>query len=232
MQPATVSAEALFDAIAADQRDTVRTIVDRQPELLAATNAEGLSPLMHALYRNKHDIVADLLERLDSERLTIHEAAAAGVLPRLAQLLDSNSSSANAWSPDGFQPLGLAAFFGQPAAVDLLLAHGGEVNTTARHPFGVNALHAALAGPTPDVARALIAAGADVTIPQRSGETPLHETAHSGYVELTQLLLDHGADPSAKNADGKTALDIARERGHTLVVDLLAQRYASAGGGG
>jgi ankyrin repeat protein len=191
-----------------------------------------LSPLMQALYRGERDRATEILASLDHQQLTIHEAAAAGVTSRVAQVISADPTSVNSWSPDGFQPLGLAAFFGHPEAVDLLLAHGGEVNTKARHPFGVAALHAALAGPTPDIARAVIAAGADVNATQSDGSTPLHTTAHNDAVELTQLLLDHGADPRKANGNGRTPLDIAREHGRTAVADLLARLYASAGGGG
>ena len=120
-----------------------------------------------------------------------------GAVARLGQLLDVDPSAANAWSHDGFQPLGLAAFFGRREAVELLLARGGEVNTHARHPFHVAALHAALAGPQATIARLLVDAGADVNARQQAGIAPLHETAQNGDLELSQLLLDHGADPSA-----------------------------------
>ena len=216
-----MAAATLFEAIAAGDRDTVQQMLDEQPALIASHNSDGLSPLVVALYRGQRDIAQDLLARLSPEQLSIHDAAAAGVVPRLEQLIAAEPASVNAWSPDGFQPLGLAAFFGHPAAVDLLLAHGGEVNTIARHPFGVNALHAALA-PAPDIARVLIAAGADVNAAQRSGATPLQETAFSGNLELARLLLEHGANPAAVDEQGRTALDIARERGHLALVDLLS----------
>src|SRR5215211_8328307 len=107
----TGSVEAFFSAVAAGDRDAVRGLLDRQPELIASRNAEGLSPLVVALYHKKSDLSQDLLARLGPEQLTIHEAAAVGNVPRLEQLLRENPQSVNAWSPDGFQPLGLAAFF-------------------------------------------------------------------------------------------------------------------------
>jgi ankyrin repeat protein len=155
------------------------------------------------------------------ETLSIHEAAAMGSVRRIAQLLDDDPAAANAWSPDGFQPLGLAAFFGRPEAVELLLARGGEVNTHARHPFHVAALHAALAGPQPSIARLLIDAGADVNARQQAGIAPLHETAQNGDLELTQLLLDHGADPSVVDDQGKTPAATARAHAHEAVAALL-----------
>ncbi len=213
--------DALFAAIRAGDPDRVHELIDAQPGLATAAGADGLSPLMTALYYNQRAIADVLLGHLPAGSLTIHEAAATGNVARLEELLGADSSAVNAWSVDGFQPLGLAAFFGHARAVDLLLGRGGEINTKARHPFGVTALHAAMAGPDPEIARTLIAAGADVNATQNSGETALHEAAFSGYVELAKLLLEHGADRSAVDSKGRTAAQIARERGHPELADLL-----------
>jgi uncharacterized protein len=185
--------------------------------------AEVVSPILDALYHGRVADAEQLLAAAGPPSLTIHEAAAMDAVARIAQLADADPQAVNAWSPDGFQPLGLAAFFGRRQAVELLLARGAEVNTHARHQFHVAALHAALAGPQPSIARLLIDAGADVNSRQQAGVAPLHETAQNGDLELTRLLLDHGADPSAINDQGKTPADTAREYGHTEVAALLEQ---------
>ena len=181
-----------------------------------------VSPMMDALYHGRADEALRLLAERGADSLTIHEAAAMGEVARVRALLAHDQTLVNAWAPDGFQPLGLACFFGRREAAELLLAQGGEVNTPARHPFHVTALHAALASPEPGFAAVLIAAGADVNARQQGGMTPLHEAAHAGYLELARLLLAHGADPRATNDAGKTPVDVARERGHADVVDLLS----------
>ena len=144
-----------------------------------------------------------------------------GVIPRIEQLLAEDPSAVNAWSADGFQPLGLAAFFGRPDAARVLLAHGGDVMSAARNSFKVTALHAALAGPTPEIARSLIEAGADVNAVQQDGVTPLHAAARNGRLDLVQLLLEHGADRASRDGKGRNAADRAREGGHTAVAELL-----------
>ena len=183
--------------------------------------ATVVSPILDALYHGRGDEAERLLAEVGPETISIHEAAAMGAVARIAALLDEDPQAANAWSPDGFQPLGLAAFFGRREAVELLLARGGEVNTHARHPFHVAALHAALAGPQPGIAKLLVDAGADVNARQQAGIAPLHETAQNGDLELTKLLLDHGADPSAQDDRGKTPAATAREHGHEAVAALL-----------
>jgi uncharacterized protein len=183
-----------------------------------------LSPLMQALYTGRTDEVQRLVSEMGSDALSVHEAAAVGDIARLEHLVWSDGTAANAWSADGFQPLGLAAFLGRRPAVELLLAHGAEVNTQARHQFHVAALHAALAGPDHDIARPLIAAGADVNARQQGGVTPLHEAAMNGEPELCRLLLDHGANVEAADDEGRTAADFARTAGHAHVLAVLEAR--------
>jgi len=48
-------------------------------------------------------------------------------------------------------------------------------------------------------------------------------------VETVKFLIERGADLNAKNLDGKTALDLAKQRGSTPVVDLLVKAGAKAG---
>jgi ankyrin repeat protein len=176
---------------------------------------------MDALYHGRTDEAQRLLEDAGPAALTIHEAAAMGVVPRLAELLGEDPDVVNAWAPDGFQPLQLAAFFGRREAAELLLSRGGDITSAAKNSFRVTALHAALAGPAPDIGRAVIAAGADVNAVQQDGVTPLHEAAANGQLELVQLLLERGADASARDGKGRTANDFAREAGHTAIVELL-----------
>lgn len=186
--------------------------------------AAAISPIMDALYHGRADEAQRLVAEAGPDSLSVHEAASVGLVARIEQLLDRDPSEVNGWSTDGFQPLQLAAFFGRPEAVELLLARGAEVSTPARHQFHVTALHAALAGPTPGIARALIAAGADVNARQQGGVTPLQEAAANGALDLVRLLLEHGADPAATDDNGRTAADWARERGQTAVLEMVASR--------
>jgi ankyrin repeat protein len=109
-------------------------------------------------------------------------------------------------------------------AVRFLITHGADVNTV--NEFGDSPLVDVAAVSTNEIARMLLAAGAD----PNGAETPfrycpLHNAARKGNAELVRLLLDAGANPHYVNGYRETIFDAldegasaeARER----IVDLL-----------
>jgi ankyrin repeat protein len=55
---------------------------------------------------------------------------------------------------------------------------------------------------------------------------PLHDAAANGSAPLVKLLLKHGAQADAKADDGKTAGDMASERGHKDIAEMLKKATA------
>ncbi len=179
------------------------------------------SKVLAALYHNRRDEARQLAE---GAALTIWEAAALGRDERVARLLDEEPSLAGAWSPDGYPPVGLAAFFAGAPTVRLLLDRGADMAAAARNPMKVQPLHAAVAARNAETVALLLERGADVNARQQAGYTPLMGAAAGGREDLVELLLSHGADPSLRGDDGKSAADIAREHGH----EALARRLGAA----
>ncbi len=56
--------------------------------------------------------------------------------------------------------------------------------------------------------------------------TALHHAARLDRLAFAQLLLDNGADPNLLAGDGRTALDIADEKGHAELAQLLRDHDA------
>ena len=159
-----------------------------------------MSELLDALYRGADERVEHLLA--GDPELTVFEAAALGRTERLRELLDEDPDRANAFGDDGFQPLGLACFFGHLEAARLLVDRGADPNSLARNEHvKAGPLHSASAGVNKDEAV---------------------------RYELCQLLLDCGADANLEQGGGFTALDAARQNGDERLERLLLERGARA----
>jgi uncharacterized protein len=157
-----------------------------------------MTDLLNALYRDDDERVSQLLA--EGPKLNVFEAAALGRSDRLRELLDEDPARANAFGDDGFQPLGLACFFGHVDAASVLLERGADPNSHARNEHIQAApLHSAAASENK---------GEDVRL------------------ALCELLLDHGADPNLEQGDGFTALDAARQNGDDRLERLLVERGA------
>jgi ankyrin repeat protein len=210
-----------WQAIETGDVAAVGAALDRQPSLLQGRNASGLSPVLTAVYYDQ-PVITDLLIRRGAP-LDLFEASAAGRLEQVRELIEADPGGVNSFAPDGFQPLGLASFFGHLELVEYFLAQGAEVNTPSRNGLRVRPLNSAAAGQRLEIARLLLEHGADANARQGEDFTPLHAAAENGQVEMVRLLLDHGADPRAAAGSGRTPADLAREAGHAQAAQVLEE---------
>ena len=200
--------QTIFDAVEAGDAATIRELVAANAGVVRERNAEGATPVLHAQYLGRLDLVEELAAA--ARPLDIWEAAATGDAERVQELADADPSLVDAFAPDGFYPLALAAFFGHLDVVLLLLDRGADVSLVAQNDrLRVTALHAAAAGDHTEIARALLDAGVPVDVTQPGGFTALHSAAANGNVALVELLREHGADADAPLDDGRTPRDLA-----------------------
>lgn len=210
----------VINAVQAGDLEKLRALLAQAPSLASVRDANGVSAIMHALYRRRKDLLDMLLAA--HPNLDIFEATSMGRNERVTELLRRDPHLAKAWSADGFTALHLAAFFAQEAIVVQLLQHGADASARARNPMKVMPLHSAAAAHNLAIVRTLLEHGAPPNARQERGWTAIHEAAQSGDQAMVKLLLTHGADRSPANDDGTTPLDLATKNGHTEVVKLLA----------
>ena len=217
--------EEFLKAVAQGEVEKVKEMLMIDPGLRQAKDSRGVSAILKAAYFGQKEVVDVLLT--SGLELSIFEAAATGQIERVRALIKKDASLTNAFSPDGFTPLGLSVFFGHRETAETLLGAGAEVNTPSRESMKVTPLHSAAAARQVEIARVLIAHGANVNATQAdSGFTPLHEAALNGNLEFARLLLEHGADVNAKMKDGKTPLDFALEQNKSEMAPFLRERGA------
>lgn len=219
-----------FSAIRSGDFKEVERLLQANPDLIRACNAEGLSPILVAAYHHQNEIAEFLISH--KVLLDIFEAAATGRVNHVVRILARNPELVNAYSPDGFQPLGLASLCGHLEVAQFLLRAGVEINSLSRNVLQAAPIHLAVTGGYTSIVQALLEHGADPNVRQSGGLTPLHVAAKNGNLQIVLMLLLNGADLSFKADDGRTALNLAQESGHAEVVELLkteiTKRFRSA----
>lgn len=197
--PQPDGATALHWAVYWDDLETAALLIRAGAQVNAA-NDYGVTPLSLAATNGNAGLVSKLLE--------------AGANP-------------NAALSTGETVLMTAARSGQVEAVTHLLARGAEVNRKDTE-HGQTALMWAVSEKHLDVARTLIAHGADIHAHSatKNGFTPLLFAAREGDIEGVRMLLAAGATVNETATDGSDSLLVATVRGHAALVSFLLDQGA------
>ena len=190
--------EDFFKAVKFDDAGRVRSLLQRGFDPNSVEHLRGETGLMMAL-REKSMHVFDVL-------------------------LNARGINLEAHAKNGDTALMLAAFSGNLAAANALLAHGAEANQT-----GWTALHYAASAGHDDIVRLLLDRYAYIDAASPNGTTPLMMAARAGHILTVKLLLDEGADLSLKNNLGMSALDFAKKHEHRDIAEGLTYRLQKAG---
>ncbi|MFL6451018.1 MAG: ankyrin repeat domain-containing protein [Bryobacteraceae bacterium] len=199
----------------------VKAAVDADRSLATAVNASGQSSFILAKYYRQTDTASYFLEILPT--LDLFEACVAGRTETVLEKLNGNPALLGSRNGDGWTPLHLTAFFGNPDLIEALLDRGAPVDARSGNAMANTPLHAAVAGGKTENVEVLARRGADVNAQQSGGWTALHGAAQAGNREMIEILLANGADVKARAANNQSPVDLALQTGHGAVVALLEQ---------
>ena len=101
--------KSIFSLIEAGDSEGLARLLGDDLRAIESRTPEGLSPLIHACYQMKPQLLGQL--KAAQKDFDVFEAAATGENQALSTLLAADRGLALGWSPDGFTALHLAAFF-------------------------------------------------------------------------------------------------------------------------
>jgi ankyrin repeat protein len=209
-----------FDEIKLGNLDEVKRLLLLNPDLINEKD-KGLSPIMVAAYSHKQEIVDFLCDKTGT--LNIFEAAAIGKTNQLARHLARDPMLVNAYAGDGYQPLGLACYFGHYETAEYLIKAGAVVNSPSRNSLGATPILSAAAAGHPKIVLLLLKHNANPNTRENNGYTPLHAAAQNGDVEIIRTLLFNGGDMTICSNEGETPVELAIEAGHTQAAALFKE---------
>jgi ankyrin repeat protein len=230
----------LADAAMSGDMKSLRTLL-RHAHDIDAAQPDGMTALHWAVHRDDLEM-ADLLlaagaDVLATNRIGVRPiflATENGSAAMLGRLLDAGDEANGILTPTGETVLMLTARTGNPAAVELLIDHGADVNARQEREF--TPLMFAAAEGHADVIRVLLRHGADPSLATLAstrrerrpagGMTPLLLAARQGHLAAAQALVEGGADVNECAADDTSPLLIALVNGHYDLGRMLLDRGA------
>lgn len=206
-----VGAEPIMLAAANGDLAAVKKLVSANPALVNKADAQGMTPLEHAVATRRVSVVRYLLEQ---------------------------KANPEGGKKNYSLPLGMAAQYGQVEIARMLLDHGANVNGKAQ--MGITPLLAVAQGvgvteeskgiPSPNqqqMVALLLKRGADVNLGDDRGWTPLHYVATASFQVLAETLVKAGANVNARSEDGETPLHRAARQNNVPTIKLLLAKGAA-----
>ncbi|XP_072233466.1 ankyrin repeat and SOCS box protein 15b [Leuresthes tenuis] len=193
------------------------------------SDSRGWLPLHAAAVQPQQAILHVVLEVVTSIDLTVEEktddgdtaltlAAEANRLENVKMLLQHGASPHNTNSRNE-SPLLIAVRQSSYDMVSALIMGGAFVEQVCLTKW--TALHEAAEVGCPSILMLLLRHGANVTVRDGHGVTPLGVAAEYGHTEALDILIQHGGDVSAQASNGDTVLYDASGSGNLDCIKLL-----------
>ena len=225
--------QALLRAVLQHSLEGIKSSLDAGADIEFPDDKYNQTPLVWACEKSTDEVVELLLERgasvnvPDENGYTALQHAIRSGLKLAPNLLLKAGADVAAANTFGVLPLHQATKYNRPEAARLLLSHGADVNAVVTKGDAETALHFAAGRDNAELAALLIEAGADVSKVDAKGNTPLHEAAYSGSMEVAELLMQHGATLS-KNKKGRTPVHVAADSREAAVLGFFLEQSCGA----
>jgi|GEM_PF-1656782 len=144
-----------------------------------------------------------------------------GDLANIRTELEKNPHRVHELTPEGDNPLDVAAFHGETEIARLLLSKGADINYQDR--WGDTPLHTAIIMERRETADLLLNKHPNIALRNRHGQTVLHKVARTSWSDFAQKLLKAGAKVDEGDNKQETALHYAAKRSNITVVRVLVQ---------
>ncbi|RDD38686.1 Transient receptor potential cation channel subfamily A member 1 [Trichoplax sp. H2] len=199
---------ALHYAAKGGNQKICEELLNKRPSLIDSVNADEMTPLHFACNTNHEAVCVCLIER------------GADILRRTA---------------DGSLPIHLAASKGNTSLMELLLTTGEaryerrENHIVECNHDGASVLHRATQCGQKEAVIFALDAGADASLRDKNGYTPLHVLAITGNCEICQILIDRRAAIDARDNEQQTPLHHAASLNHCQIGELLVKAVTITG---
>ncbi|OAQ65927.1 ankyrin [Pochonia chlamydosporia 170] len=207
----TILRPPLFWAAQAGQDDAVRFLLDHGASMTFRT-VNNWQAIQEAAKSGHANVIKTLIEHgadplgdYSNGCTPLCLAAENCHLEAVKMLLDKGGA-AQLTGESGSRVLRAAAAGGDTEVAELLLLQGVDVTLMSD---GFTALHSAVNLSQLDMAKLLLARGAEIDVSGQMGWTALHYAADNGDVETVKMLLSKNADATVVTEAGESALQLA-----------------------
>lgn len=143
--------------------------------------------------------------------------------PEIAELLILQTENINTQDKSGTTALHYAVSYDLDKIVRQL-ANRSDIQINVRNQGGNTALSIAIQRRNTELAKFLIAKGADINLPDAHGHNPLHIAVLNGNQILAKYLVELGAKINVINVYNETPLIIAIRDNYPLIAEILLQK--------
>lgn len=219
---------SILDAAEQGNIEAVKELLQKEPQLIAATDDRGYSPLHKAAYNNRLEVAeylasqnADLNSLSRSGSTPLHGAASYGHV-EVVRFLLGKGASPDVINAGGFTPLLGASSSNHGEIVRLLVDKGANIN--AKTGNGQTPLSLAVWNDDTGLTRFLLDKGADANVPAQNGVSLPYFAMASRSREIGSLFFDKIADFTEKDSLGLTILHFVAARGFEDLAEKLLNK--------